>query len=1193
LLPDPRPQVLIVEGTNMLFVNAQKKQPQIAVVGLGCWYPGARGPQQLWENILTRRREFRRLPDSRLPLADYHDPDRSVADKTYGRRGAVIDGFEFDWARWRIPQATYETTDIVQWLALEVASLALENAGVRRDSDLRERTGVIVGNTLTGEHTRSQSMRLRWPFVRRTLLAAAAARGLSALAAEELARSMEEVYKSVFAPVTEDTLAGGLSNTIAGRICNYFDFHGGGYTVDGACSSSLLAVCTAANLLNDRDLDVALAGGVDISLDTFELIGFAKTGALSPDDMRVYDRRGNGFIPGEGCGFVVLKRLEDARAAGDPAYAVLRGWGVSSDGKGGLTAPKREGQAAALRRAYERAGYSPATLDFIEGHGTGTRVGDKVELEAIASVLEEAGVEAARAVGVTSFKSIVGHCKAAAGIGAFLKAVIAANRRVLPPTAGCSQPNPVFESTARALYPIRQGRTFSSERKLRVGVSAMGFGGINAHVTLESGDPPMPSLAPTVEERALLASHQETEVFALDADSLEELCNRLPALANTAERLSQGELVDLAAQLTRELSLTRRIRAAVVAATPEELAENLRALERRLQEAPPAEGETASGPQREWWVGNAAGQKRLGFLCPGQGSQQLDMARILVERFPWARELAARADAWLVEIGSEPVTPFIFRPLDRAADSDEHQEWSRALARTEVAQPAICLASLILARYLAHLGLRPQVVGGHSLGELVAFHLAGAFDEETLIKLAALRGRAMAASDEDDAPAGAMVGLACSREQAEALLRDLPGYAVVANINSPRQTVVSGEDDMMRQVMSRAEARGISARGLPVSNAFHSRLVAAAADKLRHCAPVPQKPEALMCRLVSSMTGRPVEASVNLREHFAAQVTARVDFVAAATTLAAECDQLIEVGPGRVLSGLAADILGSEGAACLPVAGQPDADRDLNTVLARAFALGVDVSWPALFEGRLVRPFVAPEERLFIDNPCERAFCELPTEPLPAVGGGELESFLVESTGCSAGQLHDYLARRQGFLAGVVQADIYSLNGSLRDLPTEHGRAPAVLSYPRKAADSSPPVAPRKSEPAAAPATPAASATDLEELLLDLASKRTGFARNTITLEARLLDDLNLDSIKAAELVAAAAKPFGAAGKLDPSKMANATLAEVAAAIRAAANGDLPSAEPEKPTITAAPEAPLPEGPSWVRNFVIEYVEAA
>jgi acyl transferase domain-containing protein len=187
---------------------------------------------------------------------------------------------------------------------------------------------------------------------------------------------MEKFYKSVFAPISEDSLAGGLSNTIAGRICNFFNLDGGGYTVDGACSSSLIAVVTAANALNNGDLDLALAGGVDISLDTFELIGFAKTGALTSQDMTVYDRCASGFIPGEGCGFVVLKRLADAQAQGDYVYAVLNGWGLSSDGKGGITAPSKVGQSKALLRAYEKAGYSPHTLHFIEGHGTGTPVGD-------------------------------------------------------------------------------------------------------------------------------------------------------------------------------------------------------------------------------------------------------------------------------------------------------------------------------------------------------------------------------------------------------------------------------------------------------------------------------------------------------------------------------------------------------------------------------------------------------------------------------------------------------------------------------------------------------------------------------------------------------------------------------------------------------------------------------------------------
>ena len=205
-----------------------------------------------------------------------------------------------------------------------------------------KKSGVILGNTLTGEETRSNPMRLRWPFVKSSLYAAATAKGLPSEVIEELSQTMEQFYKSVFREINEDSLAGCLSNTISGRICNFFNFDGGGYTVDGACASSLIAVATAATALSNGDLDMALAGGVDMSLDSFELISCAKTGALTPKDMTVYDRRGSGFIGGEGCGFAVLKRLEDARANGDYIYAIINGWGISSDGRGGITAPSKK-----------------------------------------------------------------------------------------------------------------------------------------------------------------------------------------------------------------------------------------------------------------------------------------------------------------------------------------------------------------------------------------------------------------------------------------------------------------------------------------------------------------------------------------------------------------------------------------------------------------------------------------------------------------------------------------------------------------------------------------------------------------------------------------------------------------------------------------------------------------------------------
>jgi enediyne polyketide synthase len=1107
--------------------SAKIASPSVAVVGMACWYPGARDPKQFWENVLGRRRQFRRFPDRRLPLSDYHDPAPRAPDKTYATRGAFIDGFEFDWVGRRIPQKTYESTDVVHWLALEVALAALADAGYSAETVATERSAALVGNSLTGEQTRSRYMRLRWPYVRRVLRVSAAAKGLGSEAVAELEETMEGVYKSVFPPVTEDTLAGVLSNTIPGRICNFLDFKGGGYTVDGACASGMIAVATAANGLTNGDLDFALAGGVDISLDAMELIGFAKVGALTRDDMNVYDKRGSGFIPGEGCGFVALKRLEDARAAGDYVYAVIRGWGISSDGSGGITAPRADSQATMIRRAYERAGYSSHEIAFVEGHGTATVAGDRAELEGIQLALSVDGEPRPRSVGMTSFKSLVGHTKAASGIAGLIKAVIAVNRRVLPPFAGHKVPNPIFAQSAHALYPILRGEVRDPGTTIRAGASAMGFGGINCHVAIESGDAPSDRLAPSLDERVLMASGQETEVLPLAAGSTEELAAHAQELAGVAAGMSIAELTDLAAELAHG-DLSGRVRAAIVAGTPTDLVERLETLRGMLSELPPNEGEVSAGPGGDVVAGNGVRGARVGFLFPGQGSQQLEMGRVLVERFDWARELVAAADGWLAEAGGEPVGELIFRPFDSAVNRAQVQEWADALARTEVAQPAICLASLLWLEYLRRLGIEPAAVAGHSLGELTAFHAAGACDERTLLTLAAVRGRAMAAPAE----AGTMAALACSRERAEGLVARADGYVVVANVNSPTQVVVSGDREAVEEVVRLAEAEEVKATLLPVANAFHSARVAAAADHLREHAPVPERLADPQIALLSGMTGREVAAGTDLRAHFADQVLAQVDFVSVVEALAERCDVLVEVGPGGVLSGLARATVGAGGIPCLPVESSPGADRDRNVVLAHLFARGAAIDWDEVYAGRLVRRFVPASELKFVENPLELPL-EVPDDTQALQFGEGGGSRLAELTGLPEAEVADYLVRRGRFLGEVIRADVRSSDGE------------------------------------APPAEPAPAAVDgpsgpVEDRLVELVAEMTGFPAETIPLEARLLDDLNLDSIKAAELVTRAADERGAAEALDLAPLANASLHEVAAAIRAA------SGEGERPAPMAA-----------------------
>lgn len=1008
--------------------------PKIAIVGMGGYYPGANDLRTLWENILSKRQQFRRARDTRLPIADYYDPDPTAPDKTYGDRAAMVDGFEFDWVKRRIPKTSFESTDVVHWLALETALKAIEDVGYTRKTVPRERTGFVLGNTLTGEQTRSTTVRLRWPYVRRTLRASAKAKGMAEPVIEELVSLMETVYKSAFTPITEDSLAGGLSNTIAGRVCNFFDFKGGGYTVDGACSSSLIAIATAANALVSGDLDMALAGGVDVSLDTFELIGFAKVGALTAKNMTVYDRAASGFIPGEGSGCVVMKRLEDARRDGDYVYAVLNGWAVSSDGKGGITAPSKVGQSNALQWAYKRAGYSSHQLDFVEGHGTGTPVGDRTEIEGIALTLAADGELSPRQVGLTSFKSLVGHTKAAAGVGGFIKTVMAVNQRILPPTCGCKEPSTVFDTVAQAIYPILQGQVRSPVDILTAGISAMGFGGINCHATITSGDAPRAHLKPTLPERALMVSHQETELFVFSAGTIAELLSQVSALATDARDISLAEMVDLSAHLARGANPQQPIRAAVIADCPKTLVQRLTQLQNLAQDRPCGPGTVLTAHQdgrpQDVWLSHSTRSDRVAFLFPGQGSQRLNMARVLVERHGWAQALLQQADQWLAEIGCEPISAYMFRPMDQAANESELRDWMQSLTRADIAPAAICLASLLWHQYLTRLGIAPVAVGGHSLGELSAFYAAGAYDAKTLIQFAAVRGKAMLSPQ---GQGGSMVSLGCDRTTAANLLKQVTGYAVVANINHPQQTVVSGQAESVEQVLKLATERDIYVRKLAVANAFHSAMVEEAAAQVKKNAPIPTELAAVNIPIISAMDGQPVEAGLKLHDYFSQQITSQVDFISLINTLQPMCDLMVEVGTGKVLSKLAQANLDGQSNRCFSVESKVGETLSLNTFLGNFFVQGGAIKWNVVFEDRLVRPYVSPSHRVFIGNPCENPLQVPETQPFaatphaglaPTNGGAMTPDAHQLSDDELVNVLSDYFNRRGDFLAEIIQADM-------------------------------------------------------------------------------------------------------------------------------------------------------------------------
>jgi enediyne polyketide synthase len=972
----------------------------VAIVGTACRYPDADSPDELWRNVLAQRRAFRRLPVSRVRAEDYWSGDRGAPDRTYALQAAVLEGWEFDRVRFRISGRAFRAADLAHWLALEVAGDALAAAGHADAAGLdRERTAVLVGNTLTGEFSRASGLRLRWPYVRRVVGARLECEGWSTDDAARLLAALEADYKAPFDPPDEETLAGSLSNTIAGRICNAFDLKGGGYTVDGACASSLLAVANGCSLLAARDVDAVLAGGVDLSLDPFELVGFAKAGALAAHEMRVYDRRSEGFWPGEGCGFVVLRRLEDALRDARPILAVVRGWGISSDGAGGITRPELEGQRLALRRAYERTDFGIDSVELFEGHGTGTSVGDLTEVEALSEERREAG--ALRPAAIGSVKANIGHTKAAAGIAGLLKAALSLREQVIPPTTGCVEPLAALSPHDGALRAVRAAEPWPRRTPVRAGVSAMGFGGINAHVVLEAAPAPRRLRLPS-EVRRLSASAQDAELFVVGAPTGAALAVRARSLLAEAGALSLAELGDLASVLASGVP-GEAVRAAVVAATPDELE---RGLESVVEVASGVE-RTVVDSERGIAVGHG-GSPRVGLLFPGQGSPASRDGGALGRRFPFTREALAGA----------------------CLPTDD-------LVETAAAQPAIVAGSLGALRLLEHLGVEATIAVGHSLGELTALCWAGAVDEAATVYLAVARGRAMSQLAERN---GAMASLAADAHGAERLAEGTG--AVVAGLNGPRQTVVSGTEDAIAAVQVRAEAAGVAVIRLPVSHAFHSPLIAPAvprfAEALRETTFHP-----LVRPVVSTITGARLDGDEDLRSLLVRQMTEPVHFAAALEEAARTVDVFVEVGPGRVLSRLVGDSVAVPAVAT--DAGGPSL-RPTLFAIGTLWALGAPLGPERLFWDRFTRPFVLGAPRRFLANPCEAA-------PLPAApAAAEPPPARAENADIAVDGSADPVELVRSLVAARTELPVEAIEGESRLLSDLHLNSIVVAEIASEAA---------------------------------------------------------------------------------------------------------------------------------------------
>jgi enediyne polyketide synthase len=909
----------------------------IAIVGLACCYPQARTPLELWENVVAQRCAFRSIPPERLRLADYSAEERRKADSILLQEAGLIEGYEPDRIGLKISGEAYRVTDLAHWLALDVAIQALADAGLEPHQVPRESSGVLVGNTLTGEISRTQLMRLRWPYVRRTAAAVLAADGIEQERRTRLLAQLERLYMAPFPDPNEESLAGGLSNTIAGRIANHLDLQGGGYTVDGACASSLLAVATACSALVSGDLDLALAGGVDLSLDPFELVGFSRAGALASGEMRVYDQSSAGFKPGEGCGFAVLMRQADAYRQKLRVYAVIRGWGISSDGSGGITRPEARGQLLALRRAYRRAGVGVDRVPLIEGHGTGTAIGDATELAALNQARREAGAQAAgKRAAIGSIKANIGHTKAAAGIAGLIKATMAVHHQLLPPTSLCLQPHDEITGPESTLRVLRQPEPWPRQDELLAGVSSMGFGGINAHLVIE-GHVEQRRSSLSSRQRRLGSSPQDAELLLLAAETREQLAEQAGKLQAIAERMAVSELADLAGELVARLPDSRPVRAALVAASPAQLGARLAQLRSWLQQGSPEGGLLL---EEGLCFGCGSQQPRIGLVFPGQGTPAHLDGGAWRRRFDGVdrlyRSCALRADS--------------SNPID-----------------TATVQPAVVIASIAALQLLAKLGIEAQVALGHSLGELTALHWAGAFDERALIELATVRGRAMAEASD---AAGEMAALdACAAEVTELLADNLSHPVVIAGINLPRQTVISGSAEAVTEAVTRAKEKGWQATRLPVSHAFHSPLVAGAAPALAEAIARTQRNQ-LQRRVYSTVTGSELASDHDLEDLLCRQLTSPVRFLDALNLVSDQVDLFIEVGPGTVLSRMVRQVCRQP---VFPLDAGSESVAGLLLAAGTLFAMGAQIGVDKLFSDRALRRYDLDYQPRFISNPCEQA----------------------------------------------------------------------------------------------------------------------------------------------------------------------------------------------------------------------------
>ncbi|MCF1594464.1 type I polyketide synthase, partial [Streptomyces muensis] len=929
----------------------------IAIVGLGCRFPGAADLRAYWKLLLRGERQFTAVPKDRWNHDTFHRPDDPQApDSAYTDQVAFLtDVDRFAAGHYGLPPRRAEAMDPQHRLALDVTREALDDAGLGRGGFDRERTGVFFGISAS-DYRELATARLR---------ALGLADGsLGTTADTDALNALRASSVRDLPPIGTFTMPGVLLNMAPAAVSRHFDLGGPSLAVDAACSSSLVALDHAVAQLRRGTCGTAVVGGVYLSLTPDSLIGFSRLGALSAAGVcRPFDTRADGFVLGEGAGAVILRPLQDALVAGNRVYAVIKGIGSANDGaSAGPLTPSSEGQLRAMRGAFDDAGLPPAAAAFIEAHGTGTSVGDRAEVEALRLLRTDGGERDPGLCYLSSGKALIGHSLSAAGIAGLIKtALVVHHRTVVPqpdviprPELGLDAAGLRVADTARAL-PLSK-----SDVPVCAAVSSFGFGGTNVHAVLQQAP-----TATSVRRRSVsLRTHGVATVrdagphlALISAGSPQLLREHIDDLLDHLERPDAAPTASLAA-LAHTLAGREPLpsRLAIVAGDTAEFTERLRRARRQLAEG--ARGDLGDGA----FAADAPlrpAARRIAFVYPGQGSQRPGMMRELHERYPDFRDAV---DALGAEAGRHTgVDPadLLYGP---AADSADDTALRRRLAPTEVCQPLLGTVQIAATGLLAACGVVPDVVLGHSVGEFAAATTAGVLPAEETVSLLARRGAIL--RDAEGEPRGSMLAVQTDEETCRRLVEDVRDVWT-ACLNEPRQTVVSGTKKGLATLRRACAEAGIATRALEVSNAFHSPRLTAGDEAVR--ADLDSRPLANpRLPLVSCVSGTVCDDPEQLRRLWARHASAPVRFSAAVrSAYDAGARVFVQVtGGNSLLSAVRRNLVGQDDVHVVAVdSPAPDGQRGYLGALARLAVLGVDVD---------VRKLIEPADRRLLDLPIAR-----------------------------------------------------------------------------------------------------------------------------------------------------------------------------------------------------------------------------